>query len=97
MTTAADLVNETHRHLFTGQPEVLNRLSSGVTAGATTLPFTYDLRGIQAGAVLAVDLEEIFVFAADSSTKTVSDCIRGYNGSVAATHSATTPVVVAPR
>jgi hypothetical protein len=96
-TLASDLVNETHRHLFTGQPEILNRLASGVAAGDTTLPFTYDLRGIQVGAVIAVDLEEIFVFAADSSAKTVTDCIRGYNGSIPASHSATTPVVVAPK
>lgn len=85
-TLASDLIESTRRHLFTGQPEKLNKLSAAITSSQTSFAFTYDIAGIQAGSIIAVDLEEIFVFAVDSVSKSVTDCSRGFNGSVAASH-----------
>jgi hypothetical protein len=99
MPTASDLIQETRQHLLTGQPEQLNKLSSGITASTSdvTLLLTYDLRGIQAGAVLDIDLEQIYVFAVTSATKTVTDCIRGYNGTTPAIHASGATVTVNPK
>lgn len=97
MTLASDLVESARRHLFTGQPEAMNKLSASVTAGATVLAFTYELRGIQAGTIISVDLEEIYVWAVDATAKTVTDCARAFNGTLAATHAAAAPVTVAPK
>jgi hypothetical protein len=96
-TLASDLIESTRHHLLTGQPEKLNKLSGSLTNSATTFALAYDVAGLQAGTIVAIDLEEIFVFSVDSTSKTVTDCIRGYNGSTAATHSSGAIVTVQPK
>jgi len=96
-TLASDLIESTRRHLFTGQPEKLNKLASSIGAGDTTFALTYDVAGVQAGTVISIDLEEIFVFMVNTSTKTISDCQRGYNGSTAATHASGAVVTSQPK
>ncbi len=97
-TLASDLIESARRHLFTGQPEKLNRLNSAiVSTSATTFVLRYDLAGVQPGTILSVDLEEIFVFAVDSVAKSITDCQRGYNGSTAAVHSDAAVVTSQPK
>lgn len=85
--TCADLIDETRRYLLSSQRETLNSLSASIsTTSATTCTLTYDLGGAVAGSIIAVDLELMYVWAADTTTKTLT-VQRGYLGSTAATHS----------
>lgn len=96
-TLASDLIESTRRHLFTGQPEMMNRLNGALTNTATSFVLTYDLGGVRSGGVVSIDLEEIFVFAADSASKTVQDCVRGFNGSTPAAHATGAVVTAQPK
>lgn len=96
MTTTADLIESTRRHLFTGQPEQLNRLAVGINNSVESFGMTYALNGIQAGSIIAIDLEEIFIFAVDGEMG-VTACARGYNGTTAATHATSAIVTVRPK
>ena len=95
MATANDLIEETKRHLFSGQNEELNRLSGAVTSNATSMLMTYDLGGIQRGATIAIDLEEIQVWEANGKTASVVQ--RGVNGTTAAAHADLATVTVKPK
>jgi hypothetical protein len=97
VTTAADLIYQTKAHLFTGQPERLNKLVAGIDADDVSIALTYDLGGIGAGSIMEIELEQIFVFSVTSSTRTVADCIRGFNGTTAAVHSAGALVTASPK
>ena len=97
MTTASDLIESTRGHLFTGQPENLNRLASGITAITETIPLSYDITGIGRGTIIEIGLEQIFVFVVDSSSKTVTACIRGYNGTTGAIGTTGDRVTVSPK
>lgn len=96
MTTAADLISETKRHLQSFQREPMNKLASTVAADATSLSFTYDATAIQAGAHLQIDLELVYVWSVDTATKTAV-VERAQLGSVAATHTAGAVVTVNPK
>lgn len=96
-TLASDLIESTRRHLLTGQPEKLNRLAASLSSSATSFALTYDVTSIQAGTILAIELEEIFVFSVDAVSKTIQDCARGYNGSTQAAHASTTIVTSQPK
>jgi hypothetical protein len=96
-TLASDLIESTRHHLLTGQPEKLNKLGGSLTSNATSFTLTYDISGLQAGTIIAIDLEEIFVFQVDAVSKSVTDCIRGYNGSTAAAHNSGAIVTVQPK
>lgn len=96
MASASSIVEATRRHLLSGQNEELNRLNGAITSGATTLIVEFDLGGIQKGATLAIDDEEMYVFNVVDSTKTAT-VQRAFNGSVAATHSDDVLVFVKPK
>lgn len=95
MATVSDLIEETKRHLFSGQQEEMNRLDGAVTNVATTLLLKYDLGGLQPGAIVAIDLEEIQVW--ETSGKTATVVARGVNGTTAAAHDDLAVVVVKPK
>lgn len=97
MTTCADLIQDTRAHLFTGQTEMLNRLSGGLDASATTFQVAFDLGAITRNSIVEIDMEQIYVFSITSSSKTVSDCIRGYNGTASAIHSDASVVTASPK
>lgn len=89
-TTAQNLIEETRRHLLSGQREERNTLGAGVTAGAAsplTMTFTYPIinTGLQAGAVLSVGLEDFYVWSAATGNLTAS-VQRAENGTTAAAH-----------
>jgi hypothetical protein len=71
VTTAADLIATTQKRYLRGgaQPQK-NKLAANYTAGSSSLTFTYDLRGIQAGATLSIGLNVFYVWSVDTTTKT---------------------------
>jgi hypothetical protein len=93
VTTTSDLIQETRRHLQSGARDEMNKLTSDPGTG-TTLAFDFALGGIAAGAVLAVELELIYVWSVTGSQATVQ---RGYLGSAAVAHGAGTLVYVNPK
>lgn len=85
MTTCADLVGATRRHLQGGGRPQLNLLDATVSDTTTTIGVTYDLNGIQPGAYLAVGLEVMYVWEVNSADKTAV-VQRAQQGSAAASH-----------
>jgi len=94
---ASDLIESTRRHLFTGQPEKLNKLDGAINSSVTSFTLKYDTGGVQAGTILSIDLEEIYVFSVNATAKMVQDCSRGYNGTTAASHVDTSLVTAQPK
>lgn len=96
MTTLANLVNDTKRHLYSGQREPMNKLAAAIDATVETVAFTYDTTQIQPGGYLQVDLELMYVWAVDASGKSAT-VSRGYMGSTAASHAAGVEAVANPK
>lgn len=95
MTTVAELIEETKRHLYSGQNEEMNRLNGAIITSDTVINLKYDLGGIQPGSIIAVELEEIRVW--ETSGKQITVCERGVNGSTAANHATLTAVIAKPK
>ena len=91
----SELIEETRRLIFTGTREERNKLTSTITSSATSLSVTYPLAQITRGAKLSIDLEDIYVWDAD--TLTVSAMDRGQWGSVGAAHTAGAIIHVNPK
>jgi hypothetical protein len=96
VTTTLDWIEETKRHLLSGDRENLNRLNGAINSSATTLVYEFDQGGIIAGAVLEIDLESMYVWSVSTGTKTAT-VQRGFNGSTAASHSDDAIIRVNPR
>lgn len=97
MTTALTLINQAHRDLLAGTRENINVLATALTDTTTTsVVVTYDLEGIQAGSVIEIDTEQMYVLTSDATSKTAT-VIRGWEDSTAATHTAGTTVTVNPK
>src|SRR5688500_11601773 len=95
-TTLADLIAETQRHLTNYQRPAMNRLDELVTAESTTLKFEFDSAQMQAGHMLEIDLELVYVWSVDKSSKTAT-VERAQMGSRAAAHSAGAVVKLNPK
>lgn len=93
-TTSTDLINECLAHLHATHRDPLNKLNGSLDASQTTVLLTYDLAAIQAGAVISIDLEIMFVWSVSSLTATVQ---RAYAGTTAATHADASLVTVNPK
>lgn len=70
---------------MTNSNEKVGQLQSLINSSATSLTLKFDVQGIIEGTILGIDLEELYVL---SKAGTVVNVLRGYNGSVAATHQA---------
>lgn len=83
MTAVSELVHNVRGQLLSGQREEYNQIDGAQTAADTTIEFQHDISNLQAGAVLTVGLEDIYVWSKDANnlTATVS---RGWNGTTAA-------------
>lgn len=94
--TCSDWVEQTRRHLHTGQQEVRNKLATDRTAvsGEETWTFDREPVGIQVGSVLSVGLENVYVWAVTTTDATVQ---RGWEGTTPAAHAAGSVVTVNPR
>lgn len=95
-TTLAGLIQETKRHLQSFQREPMNKLGLAVDAAATVLTFEYPAEQIQAGSHLQVELELMYVWMVDASSRTAV-VERAQLGSVAAIHLAGSVVTVNPK
>lgn len=97
MATAASLIDKTLRALYAGTREQLNVLNGAISStSATTFVVAEELRGIQAGAVVEIDNELIYVRSVVDGTKTAT-VLRGHEDSTAATHADGAVVRVNPR
>lgn len=94
MATAADLVEETRSLLLSGTRPELNRLNGSVTNVAATVTLEFSMGSVRTGAVLAIDLELMYVWSVAGQVATVQ---RGYNGSIPAAHNDDALVYVNPR
>lgn len=94
MTTTADLIAATQRHLFSGAAEETNWLAANTLAGDATLTIVNPAGGIQAGARIAIGLEVFKVKSVVGTTVTVAPA---QEGSAAAAHTAGDAVVVDPK
>lgn len=96
MTTTAGLISETRRHLESYQQPSMNKLAASVTSSATTLTFTYDVGQVQAGTLLEIGLEVVYVWSVEVSSKTAT-VERAQAGSTALAHNAGAVVVLNPK
>jgi hypothetical protein len=96
VTTAATVIDRTLRQLLSGTIEARNKLASSVDSSTTSVVVTYSLEGLRAGQVFEVDAELMYIWAADTATKTLT-VQRGFNGTTAAAHSSGAIVTVNPR
>ncbi len=87
MPTCADLINESRRYLFSGEREQMNQLLNSQNGTDTTFAFSHDLKTLEAGAYLSIDLEIMYVWDVSIQAKTAT-VQRGVLGSAAATHAA---------
>jgi hypothetical protein len=96
VSTANALLERVNRQLLSGTVEEQNKLSSTVNSSATSIVTSYDLNGLRAGSVFEVDSELIYIWAADSGTKTLT-VERGYAGTTPASHSSGAIIKLNPR
>ncbi len=96
MATGTQIINRATRQLLSGTTEQRNKLASGIDASATSVTTTYELAGLREGQTFEIDSEIFYIWAADSSSKTLT-VERGFNGTTAASHSAGALITVNPR
>jgi hypothetical protein len=96
MTTAATVIDKTLRQLLSGTVELRNRLTTTLNSSATSVVVDFSVEGLRAGQVCEIDSELMYIWASDSSTKTLT-VQRGFNGTTAAAHTSGAIVTVNPR
>ena len=96
MSTAGQLIDRVVGELLAGTVEERNKIASPVGASDTTLTVTYPVGGLRDGTVFEVGTEQMYIWTANSSSKTLT-VERGFNGTTAATHDAGAITTVSPR
>ena len=96
MSTAGALINRVSRQLLSGTIEERNKLASTVTSADTSIVMSYDLAGLRGGSVFEIDSELMYVWVAESGSKTLT-VERGYLGTTAAAHTAGALAILNPR
>lgn len=96
MSTVAQLISRTQRQLLSGVVEERNKLSANLSATATSVVFSYEVKAIRTGAVIEVGAELMYVWEVVSGTKTAT-VERGFNGTTAVAHVAGEICSVNPR
>lgn len=96
MSTAGALITRASRQLLSGTVEERNKLAATVTSSDTSITLSYDLGGFRAGSVIECESELMYVWEATTASKTLV-VERGYAGTTAASHSASTVLTVNPR
>ena len=95
MTTLNDVIERTRRHLHSGETrDERDKLDGAVTSVDTNVQLTYGRDGVQSGSVLALGLEELYVWERADSSVVVS---RGQNGSTAVAHTDDTIIYIKPK
>jgi hypothetical protein len=96
MSTAGALINRVSRQLLSGTIEERNKLATTVTSADTSIVMSYDLAGLRAGSVFEIDSELMYIWVAESGSKTLT-VERGYLGTTAAAHTAGALAILNPR
>jgi len=96
MSTAGALINRVSRQLLSGTIEERNKLATTVTSSDTSIVMSYDLAGLRTGSVFEIDSELMYVWVAESGSKTLT-VERGYLGTTAAAHTAGALAILNPR
>lgn len=98
MTTFLQLIDDTRDYLMTGQSDIINVLHADIAANATSLQLRHELKGVEVGSRLAIDLEEFHVISKTGTVpESVVTVIPAFGGSVAAAHTAGAIVRVNPQ
>jgi hypothetical protein len=95
MSTVATVIDRTVRQLMSGTVEERNKVVSAITATDTSISFQYDLGGMRPGGVIQIDAELMYIWEISSGSKSVT-VERGWNGTTAATHVASSIAIVDP-
>lgn len=93
MTSTADLISETRSHMMASGREELNRLTTTMNTSIATVVIDFAANSIATGAVIAIDLELMYVWSVSGANVTVQ---RAYGGSTAAAHTAGALIYVNP-
>lgn len=96
MSTVGTVIDRTVRQLMSGTVEERNKTVGSLTASATTVTMLYDLGGIRPGGVIQIDAELMYVWEISVGAKSAT-VERGYNGTTATTHTASSIVIVDPK
>ena len=96
MTTAATILNRVSRQLLSWTVEERNKLAATINDSATSIVLSYDLGGFRTGSVFELESELIYIWEADTATKTLT-VERGFNGSTAAAHTSGVLATLNPR
>lgn len=96
MTTAATILNRASRQLLSGTVEERNKLASTINDSATSVVLSYDLGGFRAGSVFELESELLYVWEANTASKTLT-VERGYGGTTAASHTGGVLATLNPR
>lgn len=95
MTTAAALITRTRALLLSNVVETRNKLATTINSGATSVVCSYDA-GLDQGSVIEIDSELMYVWAANTASKTLT-VERGWDGTTAASHTAGAVITMRPR
>ena len=96
MSSVGTVVDRTLRQLMSGVVEERNKTTLAINAATTTVTFQYDLSGIRPGGVIQLDSELMYVWEISAGTKSVT-VERGWNGTTAAAHAASSVATVDPK
>jgi hypothetical protein len=96
-TTSTDLIQESVRYLYSTSRDPQNKLNGAIDSATGTLSMLYPVDAARAGAVLALDLELLYVWEVVNEGTSTLTVERGYLGSVPAAHSDATLVTVNPK
>ena len=96
MTTAATILNRASRQLLSGTVEERNKLASTINDSSTSVVLSYDLGGFRAGSVFELESELLYIWEANTATKTLT-VERGFAGTTAASHTAGVLATLNPR
>jgi hypothetical protein len=96
MSTVGTVIDRTVRQLMSGTVEERNKIVSSITATSTSISMQYDLGGIRPGGVIQIDNELMYVWEISAGSKSVT-VERGWNGTTAAAHAASSVATVDPK
>ena len=96
MSSVGTVVDRTLRQLMSGVVEERNKTTVAINASTTTVTFQYDLSGMRPGGVIQIDSELMYVWEISAGSKSVT-VERGWNGTTAAAHAASSIATVDPK
>ena len=96
MSTVGTVIDRTVRQLMSGTVEERNKTTLAINATVTSVTFQYDLSGIRPGGVIQIDNELMYVWEISAGSKSVT-VERGWNGTTAAAHAASSVATVDPK